>query len=468
MGWGIVGVLLSAGAVLVGGGFGLAMWRRRWTIADTPTSDAAHVFVGTNEVEGRAVPVDRPIVAPYTAVECVWYRSLLEKEERDDRGRTRWATVADDASVAPFWVEDDSGRVLLRPQGAAVYATERRRAEHPGPPTRHSGLMLLARLDGAELPPPVLDTARYRSTEWLIRPGEAVYVLGEATLRRDAVALELAPCDPGSGIARRSLLVSTGDARRVARRTTAQGVALLGLLLVGAVGLVASVHAVLSARDGGPVPGSPGTVDAVGPQMVAAVLTVLATLPLLYVVRLHNRLVDARQRVDAAWSLVEVQLRRRHDLLPVLAEVVAGHAGHESATLLAAADARVAGAADGRPEGYGVREASALDERDRHRSEVVLALAEAHPELRSDVAFRRLADELVATEDGIAVARTFYNDAVTVMRDRRQQLPGRLLAPLVPAPEVALWDPERPDARPGSPAPPVEVDPDAPVDVEHG
>jgi hypothetical protein len=82
---------------------------------------------------------------------------------------------------------------------------------------------------------------------------------------------------------------------------------------------------------------------------------------------------------------------------------------------------------------------------------------EAHPELRTDANHRLLVDQITATEDGVAVARTFYNDAVTVMRDRRQRLPGLLLAWTVPVPDdLELWEPDEPDVRPSTASGPVD------------
>jgi LemA protein len=392
-------------------------------------------------------------------VECVWYRSVLEKEEKDDEGRTRWSQVSDESSEVPFWVQDDSGRVLVRPKGASVYATERRRDVHAGAPSRATGLSVLRMVAGIESLPVAVDLARYRSTEWIIRPGESIYVLGEATLRRDAVALEFAPCDPGGSVRRRSLLVATGDERGVARRTAWQGLALLVLTLAGAVGAVAAVHAVRTVADGGPLPGDPSTLEATRGWMVVAVLVVLGLLPVLYVGRLFNRLVAARQRVAAAWSLVDVQLRRRHDLIPQVAAAVRAAAEHERTTLVEVAERRLPEPDHDRlPDDALLDRAADLDATDRAEGRSLLALAEGYPSLRADAAFVALARELVATEDAVAFARTFYNDAVNVLRDRRQQLPGRFLAPLVPVPTTREWEPDLPAARPAAtaPAPPSE------------
>ena len=188
--------------------------------------------------------------------------------------------------------------------------------------------------------------------------------------------------------------------------------------------------------------------------MVAAALAVVALLPVLYVVRLYNRLVAARQRVEAAWSLVDVQLRRRHDLIPQVAAAVRAAAEHERTTLVAVAERRLPEAAGERlPDDAGLDRAAELDAADRADGRSLLALAEGYPSLRADAAFVALARELVATEDAVAFARTFYNDAVNVLRDRRERLPGRFLAPLVPVPTTREWAPDLPAARPAATAP---------------
>lgn len=449
-----MGLVAASFAVLIGGGFGRAMWRRRWTIADTPTSDAAHVFVGTNEVTGRARPINRPIVAPYSGVEAVWYRSLLEKEVKNNKGSS-WHNVGEETSSAPFWIEDDTGRVLIRPDGASVYATDRRRTSHVGKPDRYDGFSLMRQLAASESGAatsflPKLDVVRYRSTEWILKPGDAIYVLGDASIRDDVVALEFAPGRGPDG-RRRRLLVAAGDERRAARVALWQSLFLLCVLVAGAVALPAAVHAVATAADGGPQPSDPSTLHAVRGWMIVAAIVVIALLPVTYVGRLYNRLVDVRQRVEVAWSLIEVQLRRRHDLIPALARLVAAAAEYEQTTQVALASTR-----SGLPDAATLSARTEVDEADRAAARTLVARVEAHPELLVDENHRRLASELVATEDAVAFARTFYNDAVTVMRDRRERLPGSLLAWAVPVSGVGLWQPDEPEAHPSDAPPPVE------------
>lgn len=437
-------VAVAALVVVVAGGFGLVMWRRRWLIADLPTSDAAHVFVGMNEVVGTAVPVDQPLVAPYSATECVWYRSLVEREVRSGNDNRRWKTESDDQSDAPFWIEDRTGRVLVRPKGASVDAPRRHRAEHGSRPQRYGRMSVLGSLAGAGAMPPSLglDASRYRTTEWHLLPGDPVYALGEATMRADAVALELAPSDPVTGVKKRPLLIAHGDEGTAARRTSTIAVLLLLVTMVAAAALPAAFHALREAQDDGPPPGAPSLLEATGGAMAVAAGLVLLVLAGLYVVRLFNRLVAVRNRAQAAWSLIDVHLRRRHDLLPRLADVVAAAAGHERAVQEAVARLRTQGAI-GRPEALPdratIESTEGIDRADHQGAATLLALAEAYPDLQADEGFRALHDELVRTEDGVAFARGFYNDAITVLRDRRQRFPGLLLAPLVPVPSLELW-----------------------------
>lgn len=459
----IVLLALSGAALAIGGTFGWALWRRRWLIADMPTSDAAHVFVGMNEVKGTVAPAGNPLVAPYTAIQCVWYRSLLEREEKSGDKKS-WKTVEDVSSEAPFWIQDRSGHVLVRPKGASVYARERVRDEHGGRPARFNSMSVLS-APGDE--PSFLGgllgglfdgSQRYRTTEWVLRADEEVYVLGNASMRTDAIALEFSPHHPVSGARQGSLLISSGDESKAARRTLWQGLGLLLLAFAGAVTIPLEWQFLQDVRA---TEDDPFAQRATGQELFEAaqggmrlvVLVFLLALPVITVVRIYNRLVEVRNRAEAAWSLVDVHLRRRHDLIPQLATVVQAAAAHERSVQEAVAAARGGGEpppSRALPDRETLERAAAVDEADRAASRSLLAVAEAYPALRADASFAQLAEQITVSEDGIAFARTFYNDAVTVMEDRRRQFPGALLARIVTLPTMARFEGDLPDARPAA------------------
>jgi len=160
---------------------------------------------------------------------------------------------------------------------------------------------------------------------------------------------------------------------------------------------------------------------------IAGALGIVATLLVLgWAVVAYNRLILRRNRVDATWSDVDVLLRRRHDLVPNLVSAVRAYAGHESATLQAATDARTAAIAAAGPAAQGRAEAALADD---VRS--VFAVAETYPNLKASETFVTLQDQLTATEDGIEHARQFYNDAVYGYLTATQTLPTSLLASLL-------------------------------------
>ena len=140
---------------------------------------------------------------------------------------------------------------------------------------------------------------------------------------------------------------------------------------------------------------------------------------------LYNRLVKLRNRVDNAWSQVDVQLRRRYDLIPNLVETVEAYAAHESETLGAVVRAR-----------DGARSAATIEEQGKAESALteaigrLLAVAEAYPELRSEERFADLQEELARTEDKISVSRHIYNDTTLNYNDAVTTLPSSLLARL--------------------------------------
>jgi LemA protein len=138
---------------------------------------------------------------------------------------------------------------------------------------------------------------------------------------------------------------------------------------------------------------------------------------------LYNRLVKLRNRVDNAWSQVDVQLRRRYDLIPNLVATVKAYAAHESETFGAVVAAR-----------DGARSAATIGERGRAESALtgaignLLAVAEAYPELRSVERFAELQEQLTRTEDKISVSRHIYNDTTLNYNDAITTIPSNLIA----------------------------------------
>jgi LemA protein len=143
----------------------------------------------------------------------------------------------------------------------------------------------------------------------------------------------------------------------------------------------------------------------------------------LWVVLVYNGLVRSRNKVDEAWSGIDVQLKRRHDLVPNLVETVKGYAAHERETLENVTQARAA-AAEASDPGAVVRAEARLT----GALGAINALAEAYPALRAAENFQRLQAELAGIEDEIQAARRIYNSNVQHYNTRAQQFPTLLIA----------------------------------------
>ena len=140
---------------------------------------------------------------------------------------------------------------------------------------------------------------------------------------------------------------------------------------------------------------------------------------------IYNSLVRDRNRVDNAWSQVEVQLQRRYDLIPNLVETVKGYAGHERETFEAVTRARAAAAS-----AQGPAEQAQAENFLTQALRQLFAVAEDYPELRASENFSQLQEELSETEDKIAVSRQIYNDTVLTYNNRVQQIPSSIVASL--------------------------------------
>jgi LemA protein len=155
------------------------------------------------------------------------------------------------------------------------------------------------------------------------------------------------------------------------------------------------------------------------------IVIVLVVLILAWLFFTYNGLVTARNRTQEAWSEIDVELKRRHDLIPNLVNTVQGYMGHERGTLEAVTNARanaVAAGATGDPEKIGQAE-NVLSQSLRS----LFAVSENYPDLKAISAFTNLQENLTATEDKLEFSRRFYNGNVRDYNTRLQTLPTSLI-----------------------------------------
>ena len=158
---------------------------------------------------------------------------------------------------------------------------------------------------------------------------------------------------------------------------------------------------------------------------IAIVIIVIIVLILLWAIATYNSLVDFRNRVKDAWSQIDVQLKRRFDLIPNLVETVKGYTKHESETLEAVIKARNTYVSATLPED----QMKADGELTKAISKL-FALTESYPELKANTNFQALQQELTETESKIASARQFYNDTVMVYNNKVDMVPSNIIASL--------------------------------------
>jgi LemA protein len=184
--------------------------------------------------------------------------------------------------------------------------------------------------------------------------------------------------------------------------------------------------------------------------LIAVAIVVLL---LLWVVGLYNALVTLRNRFKNAFAQIDVQLKRRYDLIPNLVETAKGYLRHERETLEAVVAARnravtaeqAAAARPGDPEA--MRQLTAAEAGLTAGLGKLFALAEAYPDLKANQTMAQLMEELASTENRIAFARQAYNDAVMQYNTRRETFPSVLLAGPFGFAAAQLWEIEAPQER---------------------
>ena len=160
--------------------------------------------------------------------------------------------------------------------------------------------------------------------------------------------------------------------------------------------------------------------------VVGGLVCLLVVIVIVWGIAGYNRLVKLRNQVDASWAQIDVQLKRRYDLIPNLVETVKGYATHERGTLEAVVAAR--GAAINVAQTPGVADRAEAENILTQTLGRLFALAEAYPDLKANQNFLALQGELGNTEDKIAYARQFYNSAVQTFNTAVQTLPTNIIA----------------------------------------
>jgi LemA protein len=157
---------------------------------------------------------------------------------------------------------------------------------------------------------------------------------------------------------------------------------------------------------------------------IIVIIVIVVVIALIFVAS-YNGLVRLRNRIDNAFSQIDVQLQRRHDLVPNLVETVKGYAAHERETLDSVVQAR----------NQAVSATSAGPAQQAQAENVLtgalrqlFAVAEAYPDLKANQNFLQLQEELTSTEDRIAYARQFYNDSVVKYNSKIQSIPSNIIA----------------------------------------
>jgi len=414
---------------------GLLAWslhlrRRHRLVRDLPTSKVRGVFIGLVELKGTA-EAETPLRSHLAGAACVhyhytveerWSRTVTEtytdsngKPQTRTRQESGWTTVAAGGEMIPFYLQDDTGAVLIRPGGAKLEPAEL----FGETASRDDGLYY--RKGPPEAVPDSDHVRRFRESGIPLHAD--LFVVGRARERADVVAPEIAG-DRDAPL----FLISCRTEERVLGGYALGSWATWGLGLAAAIGLGAVLEPDLS-PDANWLP----------PALGAAVF--LALWGAAWVWMVYNSLVSLRERVRQSWSLIEVELKRRHDLIPSLVRVLDGLRGHEQALQTALARLRAQGAAT--PPGVTGPDFQGL-------AASLRAVAESYPTLKTQPEFSRLQAELVTTEQRVALARTYYNDTATHFATRLEQVPDRWVARLGrmrPAALLAASDFERAEVR---------------------
>jgi hypothetical protein len=382
--------------------------RKKRLIDDMPTSKTLGVFIGLAELKGRAES-DQPLTSYLAAKQCVLYSWKVEEhwsrtvttmtsKGMQTRHESGWTTVAKNDVLPPFYLKDDMGIIRIVPQGAEIQDLQifSKTCKHADPLYFSKGpLQEIANSDHER---------RFVETAILLHSN--LYVMGQARERADMVAAEIAK-DKKAPI----FLISTRTEKQI---SSSLGGGFWGWMIAGLLAAVGGVWI-------GNLVLNPGMPQAWPPFVIAAggYLLIIA---LGWVWTVFNSLVNLQQRVKQGWSQVDIQLKRRNDLIPNLVQVVEGYAAHEQG--LQELVTKLRGQLSATPPGVEGPDYAGFMPTFR-------VVVENYPDLKASELFLKLQNELTDTEQRIALARDYYNQIVTFYNTRLEVVPDTFLAKMM-------------------------------------
>lgn len=364
-----------------------------------PTSKVKGVFMGMVEVKGTAESA-LPLQSFLAERECVHYAYTIEEKWRrvtTANGKTRtttgWTTVAQGGNSQDFYLRDDTGDLLIRPYGAAIEGEKVMETQCGESDPIYYGKGPHESISGS--------VHRRRFIEHAVQHHSPIYVAGHARERADMVAPAIAKDDQAP-----LYLISTRSEEQIiaSRQWKAWVCAISGLVIL------AGIPFLLNSGMNNSRPFADAVLSGELPLWFSAALVYFAVWFISWVWNVYNSLVDIKNRVLQGESLIDVQLKRRNDLIPRLNKIVSTYCEHESVTQEQSAALRA--------------HAALLSS----RGITIQALSESYPDLKAVELFDELGKQLTDTENRIALAREYCNSIANNYNTRLQVFPDGVLA----------------------------------------
>lgn len=387
------------------------------TVEDVPTSKIKGVFFGLNEVKG-SVKSDAPLQTYLTEKPSVWYEWSISEhwkkteryKDKDGNRKTRtkrgWRKVDSGGDFQSFFLKDETGELLIEPEGAKVDA----------PSTMSFSCSPTDPLYYGKGPDRAIanSTHRRRFSERSLTPNDELYILGPAKLRQEVAK----PMIAQSKEAQYYFISNKSESQIIRSKNVWAFIIILFSFVAALVVPVVAISVETGVEPQEAMLENPGWIFLSG-------LVFLAVASLFYLTILYNGLIRVRNRLIHAMGLIEIQLKRRHDLIPRLLKCVKGIASYETEVQELVASFRSSGASGTS------REAGEVAEKINQGAGLVrglFVLSENYPDLSADQNYASFMKELLDTEDRIALAREFYNDSLLALQDRLLTFPDVLVA----------------------------------------